>query len=141
MCYSGALFEKRFQTFVGTLSERCGPSFLHRAKDCEAIAGKDVKLEFTFFGTPEPHVQWFKDGGPLEENDRVVCTLGEGVATLTITKTEPEDEGWYRCRIFNPCGVGSSECEVLVVEAPKFVKGLEDLKVDEGKKMVICTVN
>lgn len=102
-------------------------------KDGEVIAGSDVKLECQFFGTPEPNVEWFKDGGPLEENDRVVCTLDHGVARLIISKTEPDDEGWYRCRISNPCGVASVECELIVVEIPKFVKGLEDMKVDEGK--------
>lgn len=118
---------------IDTLSERCAPTILHGLKDCQVLLGSPLELECQFFGTPEPKVQWFKDGGPLEVNERIITTHTEGIARLYISKTDPDDEGWYKCRLLNPCGVTAVECEVIVVEPPKFVKKLEDLEADEGK--------
>ena len=65
-------------------------------------------------------------------NDRIVTRHTEGTVRLSISRTEPDDDGWYKCRLFNPCGVLAVECEVIVVEPPKFVKKLEDVEIDEG---------
>lgn len=121
--------------FAGTLSERCSPTILHGLKDCQVIAGKPLELECQFFGTPEPKVEWIKDGGPLTINDRIKTTHTEGVAILHITETEADDEGWYKCHLLNPCGVVSVECELIVVEPPKFLEKLQDIEVDEGKML------
>ncbi len=91
-----------------------------------------MELECQFFGTPEPKVQWIKDGGELEINDRIRVIHTEGIARLCFSKIEADDEGWYKCRLLNPCGVVAVECELIVVEPPKFVKKLEDIEVDEG---------
>ena len=100
---------------------------------CQVIAGSETVLQCQFLGSPQPEVDWLKDGGPLEENERVVCTVDQDVACLRISNAEPDDEGWYRCRISNELGAVSAEAEVIVVEVPTFVNGLEDLKIDEGK--------
>lgn len=119
--------------FLDSLPETGSPIFLRDFKDCEAIAGSEMKLECQFSGSPAPVVEWFKDGGPLESNDRIVFSVDQNVVSLTINQTEPDDEGWYRCKITNEHGVASTEAELIVVEVPNFVKGLEDLEVDEGK--------
>lgn len=92
-----------------------------------------MELECQFFGTPEPKVEWTKDGGPFETNDRITAKHTEGVARLCFSKTEADDDGWYKCRLVNPCGVVAVECEMIVIEPPTFVKKLQDLEVDEGK--------
>ena len=109
------------------------PVFTSDFKDCQVIAGSETVLQCQFLGSPQPEVDWLKDGGPLEENERVVCTVDQDVACLRISNAEPDDEGWYRCRISNELGAVSAEAEVVVVEVPTFVNGLEDLKIDEGK--------
>lgn len=96
------------------------------------MAGSALNLTCKLTGSPQPEVEWFKDGGPLEESDRVMCTLNDGVANLVIKKAESDDEGWYRCRISNDKGAAAVEAEVIVVEVPKFVEPLEDLEIDEG---------
>ena len=110
------------------------PEILSDFKDCEIVVGSDVKLECKFDGSPRPDVQWFKDGGPLEETDRVTCTVNDGVTNVVIKKVEPDDEGWYRCRISNERGTASVEAELIVVEVPKFVNKLEDTSIDEGRR-------
>ena len=110
------------------------PEFLSDFNDCEVVAGSELKLECRFTGSPQPEVEWFKDGGPLEENDRMVCTVSGDLATLVIKNTEADDEGWYRCRISNERGASAVEAELIVVEVPKFLTGLEDVTIDEGRK-------
>jgi hypothetical protein len=98
------------------------------------VAGSEFKLECSFSGSPQPDVEWFKDGGPLEENDRVTCTVNDDVTSLVIKRTEADDEGWYRCRISNEKGATAIEAELIVVETPTFVTELEDVTIDEGMK-------
>ena len=106
-------------------------------QDCEVVAGSDLKLTCKFAGSPQPEVEWLKDGGPLEENDRVTCTVDDDVTSLVIKKTEADDEAWYRCRISNENGAAAVEAEVIVVEAPKFVEPLENLEIEEG--ITLCS--
>ena len=98
------------------------------------MAGSEFKLTCKFSGSPQPEVEWFKDGGPLEENDRVTCTVNDDVTSLVIKKTEADDEGWYRCRISNEKSATAIEAELIVVETPTFVTELEDVTIDEGMK-------
>ena len=96
------------------------------------MAGSELKLTCKFSGSPQPEVEWFKDGGPLEESDRVTCTVGDDVTSLVIKNAEADDEAWYRCRIFNEKGASAVEAEVIVVEVPKFIEPLENLEIEEG---------
>ena len=114
--------------------EEGSPEFLSKFKDCEVVAGSELKLECKFAGSPQPEVEWFKDGGPLVKNNRITCTVSDDSTSLVIKKTEADDEGWYRCRISNERGVAAVEAELIVVEAPTFVTGLEDITIDEGIK-------
>ena len=110
---------------------------MSKFQDCEVVAGSELKLECSFEGSPQPEVEWFKDGGPLVKNSRITCTLCDGSTSLVIKKTEADDEGWYRCRISNERGVAAVEAELIVVEVPTFVTGLEDITIDEGRKFLI----
>ena len=99
------------------------------------ISGSPMNLECKFSGIPDPEIEWLKDGGTIEENDRVTSCIDGDIARLTITKTEPDDEGWYRCRVFNDRGAVFTEAELIVVEPPKFLKDIQDVEVDEGVKL------
>lgn len=103
---------------------------MNKFQDSEVVAGAEIQLICKFAGSPE--VRWFKDGGPLEENDRISCVTKDNVTTLTIERAEPDDEGWYRCRLTNEQSVCAHEAEVIVIEAPKFVNEMEDVTIDEG---------
>ena len=106
-------------------------------QDSEVVAGSELKLECRFSGSPQPDVEWFKDGGPLLESDRVKCTVNDDVARLVIKNTEADDEGWYRCRISNEKGATAIEAELIVVEPPTFVTEMEDVTIDEGMKWLV----
>lgn len=91
-----------------------------------------MKFTCKFEGSPQPEVEWFKDGGALEENDRVTCTVDDSVTCVVIKNVEADDEGWYRCRISNERGANAVEAELIVVEVPKFVEAMENFEIDEG---------
>ena len=118
--------------FLDLAPEPGAPVIVSDFKDCQVVAGSTMTLECKFSGTPQPEIQWVKDGGPLGESDRITWSVDGDVARLSITKTVPDDEGWYRCRVINEHGAVSTEAELVVVEAPKFVKSLEDILIGEG---------
>ena len=120
--------------------EEGSPKFLRDFQDCEVVAGSEIKLTCKFEGAPQPDVEWFKDGGPLEESDRVTCTVNDNVTSLVIKSAEADDEGWYRCRILNERGASAVEAELIVVEVPKFVEPMENVEMDEGIILIgLCT--
>ena len=112
---------------------QCPPGFIRGLEDTEVIVGKSITLECQFFGIPQVDLQWYKDGGPIDDNDeRLVFDIIDDVATLTINNATPDDQAWYRCNAYNNLGSASTDCELLVVEPPTFVKSLEDTIISEG---------
>ena len=57
----------------------------------------------------------------------------DDVTCLTIHNAEPDDQAWYRCKAYNDIADASTDCELVVIEVPHFVKKLEDVSVGEGK--------
>lgn len=70
-----------------------------------ALRGKRVELFCIYGGTPLPKTIWFKDGKPVEWNDRVI--QGNYGKSLVIRHAVFEDAGSYSCQVSN--GVGSTE--------------------------------
>jgi hypothetical protein len=127
----------KIRIHLGPLISRCPPGFIRGLEDTEVILGKSITLECQFFGIPEVDLQWYKDGGPLDDDndDRLVFDIIDDVATLTITNATPDDQAWYRCNAYNDLGSASTDCELVVVEIPTFVKSLEDTIISEGKSV------
>ena len=122
-----------FSVSSAPLLDKCPPGFIRGLEDSEVIVGKTIKLECQFFGIPEVDIQWYKDGGPIEDEERVVCDIVDDVTSLTLYNAEPDDQAWYRCKVYNDIGNASTECELVVVEPPKFIRKLENTAIDEGK--------
>lgn len=122
---------------------QCPPGFIRGLEDTEVITGKSITLQCQFFGIPEVDLQWYKDGGPVDDSDdRLVFDIVDDVATFTINNATPDDQAWYRCNAYNDLGSASTDCELLVVEVPKFVKSLEDTIISEGMpvKLYYCSI-
>ena len=117
---------------------QCPPGFIRGLEDTEVITGKSITLECQFFGIPEVDLQWYKDGGPIDDSDdRLAFDILDDVATFTINNATPDDQAWYRCNAYNDFGSASTDCELLVVEVPRFVKSLEDTIISEGEVIVL----
>lgn len=91
------------------------PAFLKKIGDCEVFKGMIAKFTACATGSPDPDVEWFRDGNKLYPSDRIKMEKeGTGLLRLTIVKVEPEaDKGKYCCRIFNPHGEASCEAQLV----------------------------
>jgi neogenin len=45
------------------------PRFLKKPQDKIELANKDIELECSVHGTPEPKISWFKDGEVITSNE------------------------------------------------------------------------
>jgi len=53
-----------------------------------------VKFACTVFGTPDPSIQWYKNGLPIfSDRQKYVITTNCGVATLDIHDLDSNDTG------------------------------------------------
>ncbi|XP_053213912.1 obscurin-like isoform X4 [Panonychus citri] len=112
----------------------------------EAVDGFPIKLEVKTEGEPKPELTWFKDGETIiPDGDRLrIINEPDGVSSLIITKTLPNDKGHYSCAAVNPLGTNKTEGDVSVgptkkndqaESIPRLIKNLSDCEVDEGKTM------
>lgn len=80
--------------------------------------GNDLKIEVPFRGTPQPMVEWKKDGIELKETSRVNVQTTEVTSQLTIKDATKSDVGCYVVFVSNPVGSTSAEIFVNVFERP-----------------------
>ena len=115
------------------------PQFTHPLESVEVSEGTAVKLTCTVKGTPQPTIEWFKDGEPLKTSKRVKDDFDGEVASLSFTETDLDDEGDYKCVAQNELGSSSCSAELLVNEPatkPEFTKAMKDIEVagdEEGR--------
>lgn len=76
--------------------------------------GKDVTLDLTVSGKPEPKVEWFKDDKPLKKTKRVDTSVKGEDHTLTIRGGKPTDSGTYKCVATNPAGTVSKTYDIHI---------------------------
>lgn len=76
-------------------------------------AGEDAILEcLPPRGTPEPQVQWRKDGHVISIEGRLKLVDGWNLA---ITDTKPPDDGRYQCIAKNTAGIRESSVAILKI--------------------------
>ncbi|XP_063549021.1 obscurin isoform X4 [Cydia strobilella] len=81
------------------------PAFLKKIGDCEVYRGMGAKFTACATGTPDPDVEWFRNGEKLFPCERIrMDKETTGLLRLHISDIDPSDVGTYKCRIFNPHG-------------------------------------
>ena len=103
----------------------------------EVVEGLQAKLVCEVKGRPEPKVEWFKDGQPVLENQRIKMQFDGETSTLRFTKIELDDEGEYKFVARNELGEVSSTAELFVNEAsvrPEFTDKMKPIDVKEGEE-------
>ena len=101
------------------------------------MEGSQAKLVCEVKGKPEPKVEWFKDGQPVLENQRIKMQFDGETSTLRFTKIELDDEGEYKFVARNELGEVSSTAELFVNEAsvrPEFTDKMKPIDVKEGEE-------
>ncbi|CAL8070096.1 unnamed protein product [Orchesella dallaii] len=76
-----------------------------------------VKFACTVFGTPDPTIQWYKNGLPIfSDRQKYVITTNCGVCTLDVHDLDSHDTGEYTCFARNFYGKAASSA-ILKVES------------------------
>lgn len=113
--------------------------------------GDPLKLTAQISGNPSPKVTWFKDGHPLDPDNRIKMLQDNNNFTLLIVEALPEDSGSYQIDAVNPSGSASQSFSIDVKggtslprqaapepdmpkqgSPPVFEHGLTDIEVPEG---------
>lgn len=68
-----------------------------------------------FSATPKPNDEWTVNGRVVTKSKRVVPTIDEESAVLTIRKIQEEDVGDYTLTLVNSVGETSIEINVVIV--------------------------
>ncbi len=119
------------------------PLFTEYLQDMVLREGEKCRLRARVSGTPAPHITWFKDGVPVQDNGDYQSKFdhGSGLCTLTIDETFVEDSANWSVRASNQAGYAESHAKLTVKEikeegtAPVIVRGLKDVAVHEEERI------
>ncbi|XP_044265919.1 neogenin isoform X2 [Tribolium madens] len=84
-----------------TIQVQVPPRFRKKPQDKIENANKDIELECSVYGNPEPKISWFKDGEAIISNDYYQIVNGHN---LKIMGLMPSDSGIFQCFASNPAG-------------------------------------
>lgn len=91
------------------------PEFQQKLKDTTVTEGEEVKLSVKVTGTPDPEVEWQKNGKPIREGRRVKIDKGKyGVYSLCLSRAESGDQAEYNCTAKNKAGKASCSAKLTV---------------------------
>ncbi|XP_054274333.1 titin-like isoform X2 [Macrosteles quadrilineatus] len=126
------------------------PLFCGRLVDRTAAQGTRFKVTCSLTGSPDPTVQWYKDGHLVDTSldHRYRTRLSDGLASLEITDAKVGDSGKYTCVASNPHGETSTTANIKVFsymesapEAPVFTQHIRDHYKSMSDELVIeCRV-
>lgn len=77
--------------------------------------GEDLEIVVKFTATPKPNDEWTVNGHVVTKSKRVVPSIDEESAILTIRKIQEEDVGDYILKLMNNVGEASIEINVVIV--------------------------
>uniref|UniRef100_A0A8C7U5A8 Myosin light chain kinase, smooth muscle n=1 Tax=Oncorhynchus mykiss TaxID=8022 RepID=A0A8C7U5A8_ONCMY len=126
------------------------PAFSTVLKGCSVSEGQDFLLQCSVEGDPLPNISW------LLNVPHAHSAFENGLTQLTVQGALPEDEGQYACVAENSHGRAVCTSRVIVKaknifkrtdppnavdtkkpSAPVFLRGLKDLKVMDGSKVIM----
>ncbi|KAJ1099293.1 hypothetical protein NDU88_004395 [Pleurodeles waltl] len=93
------------------------PAFVEELTDQTVIVGHSITLSCRTSAHSHPTVEWFKDGIPIQGNDRVmISSTRKHFQLLTILAVTAQDLGIYACVATNCLGGASTCCLIKKAE-------------------------
>ncbi|XP_066262767.1 neogenin isoform X2 [Euwallacea similis] len=77
------------------------PKFLKKPQNRTEHLSKDVELDCSVYGIPEPKVRWFKDGEVVKYSEYYQLVNGNNLKIMGLITT---DTGIFQCLASNPAG-------------------------------------
>ncbi|XP_001354027.3 uncharacterized protein [Drosophila pseudoobscura] len=116
------------------------PLFVRPLKDAVTREGDRFVFECEVTGTPEPAVEWFKDGISILSHADYKTSLDKGICRLVIEETFAADSARFSCRASNLVGTCDTNATLAVREnaaevqlvPPRILRFLESGKATEG---------
>ncbi|KAL8579176.1 hypothetical protein ACOMHN_010760 [Nucella lapillus] len=94
---------------------------LFGAKEIRVRAGEPLNIKLGVSGTPDPTVEWLKDGMPV--GNRAQTQHDEEEARLRVGKAERGDTGTYTIKVANAHGEDTADVRVVVLDRPSSPEG------------------
>jgi hypothetical protein len=117
------------QPAVVAVGEPSAPEFIQQPADMVVAAGSSAALTVSVTGAPNPSLQWFLDGTPIQD------ATGE---THFIPFTTLSDAGVYTVTAINSEGTATSVPATLtVLPPPEILEHPASVLVDEGETVVL----
>merc|ERR1711970_646566 len=127
------------------------PKFDVRLIDKDIRIGEHIgELRVQVSGVPRPGIKWFKDGEPIEvDNKHYREVQDKNCYNLQLWNTTIDDKGVYECVAENKCGRTRCHCTIKMVEPvedkptdpkPVLKSNPNDEKVREGEKITLTAV-
>lgn len=116
------------------------PEILEPLNSAVIREGETIIFTTQVIGTPNPKVQWFKDGKEIKENTRV----DKDVYSLAVVTVNEKDSGEYTVKATNDVGTAFSGCTVTVeenlvkMEPPLFIERFEKTTVKQNETIKLC---
>lgn len=119
----------------------------------EVAKGSRIKLTCSLLGSPEPEIEWFRNGFPLLQSDDPLKYSTNwdpmGIASLEIRSLVRADTGEYMCVARNQHGQSSTAADLRVrgdyepkPSPPTFTSAIRDVYYDDTDELVLdCSVN
>lgn len=82
------------------------------------VDGSPTVLECTVTGNPPPTMYWFKDAAQLSNTAEFAQFQDEGVCSLVIKETFPEDTGRYTLVAKNSQGTATCSGDLVILGSP-----------------------
>lgn len=135
---SNKVGEAEIKTLFAVEQENEVPQFSEGLKELSIKEGEKGELSVTVVGKPTPEVVWYKDGVPVNiDNKHILEKKDEaGHSTLLIKEARIKDTGVYSCKATNIVGTAETKAQFAVeesIEVPKFTEGLQELSVQESE--------
>lgn len=88
---------------------------------CDTVAVENEKIEFqvTVTGTPNPEINWFKDGFEIFSSRRTKISTDNETSTLIFHETALTDEGEIKCTATNRAGHAVTKAHLRIEAPPK----------------------
>jgi hemicentin len=110
----------------GTVTSTCHVDVLMKPKidskpqDIQVLIGEQAELNVKLSGVPKPKIQWFKDGQPVNIDNKHIKTIEkDDICTLIIDNTQLTDKGVYTLKATNKGGEA---------ESPKLTLNVQQIK-------------
>ncbi|XP_060521840.1 neogenin isoform X2 [Cylas formicarius] len=103
------------------------PRFLKRPQDKVEYSTKDIELECSVYGVPEPKISWFKNGELVKYSEYYKLVNGNNLKIMGLMST---DSGIFQCFATNPAGniQAAASLKVLPHSVGEKKKGLQKVR-------------